>query len=262
MTGMYIPHNAVLEAEGDVGFHEGSNNWNPYSLWQYGNPNNPYCNSAACKWAYDAGFRFWSDCTYGEKGEAYTPTYAERAKTHGVWRDKNWRAKEGDDVEFDWEHNGVIDHVEKVVADDGTTIITVGGNTSNGVYYRRRDRTYVTNFVALSEAGQTAVTQPPPFKVRPMFDPARQLRAVLHHPEGKGWWLGFASGSVLFLYADGKTLEGGMISSHDKEAFQGRILARLEPRSYNKIVNGKRVTVHAYRITATSGEHYIPEGRS
>lgn len=167
MTGNFFPQMAVEEAEQDVGFKEGWNNWNPYSLWQYGSPNNPYCNSATCKWSYDAGFRFWPDCTFGEKGESYTPTYALKARNHGVWRDKWWRANPGDDVEFDWGNNGLIDHVEKVVADDGVTIITVGANTSNGVYFRRRDRKYVSNFVALSEAGQTADGQDPSTPVIP-----------------------------------------------------------------------------------------------
>lgn len=258
MTGTYVPAKAVQEAEADVGFHEGNNNWNPYSLWQYGNPNNPYCNSAACKWAYDAGFRFWSNCTYGEKGEAYTPTYKIKAQEHGVWRSKYWKANPGDDVEFDWGNNGMIDHVEKVVSDDGTTIITVGANTSNGVYYRRRDRSYVAGFVALSEAGQTVAAPPPPFKVRPMYDPPRPLRALLMHPDGVGWWLGFSSGRVLFVRNDGAKLEQGMMNAHDVQAFAGRILSRLEPRPYNVIENGVRVLHHGFTIVATSGEEYVP----
>lgn len=177
---MYYPDLAVKEAEADVGFVEGNNNYNPYSDWQYGNPWNPYCNSATSYWSWLAGFRFWSNCTYGEKGEAYTPTYAIKAREHGVWRDKWWKAHPGDDVEFDWGNNGLIDHVEKVVADDGTTVITVGGNTGNGVFYRRRDRAYISNFVALSEAGQTATQPKPPeedaMKITDRVDAARRVQ--------------------------------------------------------------------------------------
>jgi len=202
----FSPVGSVQEAQADVGFQEGHNNSNPYSEWQYGNRYNPYCNSAVCYWAYLAGFRFWSDCTYGEKGEAYTPTYAIKARNHGVWRDKWWRAHPGCDVEFDWGNNGLIDHVEKVVADDGTTVITIGANTGNGVYYRRRDRQYISNFVALTEAGQTAPAAPPPPPIIPFIPEATMIIQDDHYNPKRPTSPGAGNDSTISISADGLAL--------------------------------------------------------
>ena len=149
----YSGDQAVAWAKTQVGFHEGPNNANPFSAWQYGGPNNPWCASFQCRAEYEGGYRFVG-CTYGERGEAYTPTEALRAKQQGTWRDKTWRAQPGDAVLFDWKNDGLIDHVELVVYDDGIRLITIGGNTSDGVYFRTRDRTYVAGFWALSQDPQ------------------------------------------------------------------------------------------------------------
>lgn len=259
----YRPEESVSAAERDIGWTEGRNNSNPYSEWQYGSRYQPYCLSATCFWSWVAGFRFWSNCTFGEKGESYTPTYRTKAQEHGVWRNKWWKSNHGDDVEFDWGNNGLIDHVEKVKYDDGTTIITVGANTSNGVYYRRRDRTYVAGFVALSEAGQISAPAPIPFKVRPMFDPSLPLRAVLDNPNG-GIWLGFEGGRVDFYpknYPDAPRITGGMIKTdHDRQAFGTRKLARLKHRQYrdretNELKQG-------YIIITTDKNEYIPQAQT
>lgn len=255
----YRPELAVLGAESDVGYREGYNNYNQYSLWQYGDPHNPWCLSATCYWSVvDGGFQYWPECTFGVKGESYTPTYRLRALGRGVWRNRWWRAQPGDDVLFDWGNNGLIDHVEKVVADDGTTIITIGGNTSNGVYYRRRDRYYVAGFVALYEAGQIAAPPPPAPKVRPMFDPSLPLRAVLENPDG-GIWLGFEHGRVDFYpknYPTSPRVIGGMRTSHDRAAFGDRTLARLRHRKYR---TSDGVLKQGYVIEASDGATYIPE---
>lgn len=149
----YDKNATVAWAKTQVGFHEGPNNKNPYSLWQYGSSYNPWCASFQCMAQYMGGYRF-KNCSYGEKGEAYTPTEALRAQQQGTWRNKWWRAQPGDAVLFDWGNNGLIDHVEIVVYDDGNRIVTIGGNTSDGVYYRTRDRSYVAGFWALSEDKQ------------------------------------------------------------------------------------------------------------
>lgn len=153
----YVAANAVAWAKTQVGFHEGPNNKNPYSLWQYGNSYNPWCASFQCQAQYLGGYRFNQEatpCTYGDKGEAYTPTEKLRAQQHGTWRDKWWRAQPGDAVLFDWFNNGLIDHVEIVIYDDGTNIVTIGGNTSDAVLYRTRDRKYIAGFWAISQSKQ------------------------------------------------------------------------------------------------------------
>lgn len=149
----YVKEQTVAWAKTQVGFHEGYNNRNPYSLWQYGNSYNPWCASFQCMAQYMGGYRF-VNCSYGQKGEAYTPTEKLRAQQQGTFRDKWWRAEPGDAVLFDWGNNGLIDHVEVVIYDDGNHIVTIGGNTSDSVAYRTRDRAYVAGFWALSQDPQ------------------------------------------------------------------------------------------------------------
>lgn len=154
---------SVAYAKTQVGYHEGANNSNKFSPWQGLDDNNPWCASFVCYCAVQAGgYHFPTNSTFGIKGEAYTPTMKTRAQQEGIWRDKHWRALPGDFVEFDWGNNGVIDHVELVIYDDGVNIITIGGNTSDQVAYRKRDRTYVAGFVALSQSPQA----------KPVLDPA------------------------------------------------------------------------------------------
>lgn len=150
----YVKEKTITWAKSQVGFHEGPNNSNPYSVWQGLDNNNPWCASFQCQADYEGGYRFSDACTFGERGEAYTPTEAERAKVEGLWRDKNWRALPGDAVLYDWGNNGLIDHVEVVYYDDGNHLVTIGGNTSDSVAYRTRDRTYVAGFWALSQSDQ------------------------------------------------------------------------------------------------------------
>lgn len=162
----YVKEQAVAWAKTQVGFHEGPRNRNPYSLWQYGNSYNPWCASFQCMAQYMGGYRF-VNCSYGERGEAYTPTEKLRAQQQGTFRDKWFRAEPGDAVLFDWGNNGQIDHVEVVIYDDGNHIITIGGNTSDSVAYRTRDRAYVAGFWALSQDPQA----------QPVITPA-QLAAI------------------------------------------------------------------------------------
>lgn len=265
----YVAESNVNGAKRDLNYHEGSNNWNRYSLWQYGAPNNPWCLSACCYWAnVDGGFQFWQECTFHEKGESYTPTMMQRAKARGVWRDKWWRAAPGDLVEFDWGNNGLIDHVETVIYDDGTTIITIGGNTSDGVYYRRRDRTYVAGFIALSEAGQTAVVvvPPPPPKVRPQYMPANPLVARLQHHTG-GWFDAYQGGRVEFLSPNfgAAPRQVGIVSAADRAKWEhnappgGRKVSRIISRWY--ILNdGKPDEKHieGFELVAEDGFHMHP----
>lgn len=243
-------------ANRDVGYHEGDNNANRYSLWQYGSAYNSWCASASSYWAaQDGGFRFPDYCTYGWKGESYCPTFITRMEQMGVWHDKTHRAQRGALIFYSWNGDAIADHVETVWLDDGNKIITIGGNTSDGVYFRTRDRTYVLGFGELSEAGQVYVPPPPPpEKVHAMFKPALNLPNVvdsLAHPKG-GVWLLHSDGRVTFFgTGEANIRHGGMVSAEDRKAFQGRTAARLQPR---KADGGG----DAYTIVATSGETYVP----
>lgn len=238
----------LAAARGRVGFHEGADNDNPFSAWQGLNSHNPWCASFACWAAASGGFVFPPYFTFGSKGDAYCPYMQRDAITAGLWRDKTWRAAPGDFVLYDWTHDGVLDHIEIVVFDDGVNLATVGGNVSDGVNYRKRDRTYVAGFVALSASDQV----PPPWKVKPMFVPPFEVAAALGNPDG-GAWLARDNGTVLFVGPNGEQIEGGMTSPADRTAWSDRHVAHLEPYVRH---NGH----HGYRIFATDGGTvgYVP----
>lgn len=243
-------------ARRDVGYHEGNDNYNRYSLWQYGSPYNSWCASASSYWAVqDGGFRFPEFFTYGYKGESYCPTFVTNLERAGWHRDSSYRAQPGDLVFFSWNRNGVADHCETVVLDEGELLITIGGNTSDGVYARTRDRKFVMAFGALSAAGQAFVAPPPPpDKVHPMFTPPLQLANVVDTlaRDSGGVWLLHSDGRVTFVgEGEGNVKRGGMLTPEDRKAFQGRRAARLEAR---KAEGGR----DGYTIVATSGEKYVP----
>ena len=54
-------------------------------------------------------------------------------KTVGLWKDAGYVPKSGDIIFFDWENDGISDHVGIVEKAESYTIYTIEGNTSNDV---------------------------------------------------------------------------------------------------------------------------------
>lgn len=54
-------------------------------------------------------------------------------KTVGLWKDAGYLPKSGDIIFFDWESDGISDHVGIVEKTENSTIFTIEGNTSNDV---------------------------------------------------------------------------------------------------------------------------------
>lgn len=136
--------------ESKVGFHEGANNDNPFGPWQ-GVRNAAWCDSFA-QWGAveNGGFRWPQKCQFGEKGDAYTPWTVQHAKELALWREPSSTPEPHWQALFDWNHNGVADHIGTVVRvnRDGS-FVTVEGNYHDQVAYVVRDRTYLLGFVAL-----------------------------------------------------------------------------------------------------------------
>jgi hypothetical protein len=145
----------------DTQYHEGWNNYNIFSYWQYGSYYNPWCDSFVCYCAHGSGFRFPDYSACGEKGDFNVTSHRLHAMRQGIWRTRSYRAKPGDLVVLSW---GVPDqHIEMVLSDaGGSTIACIGGNTADRVAYRLRYRANVVGFIALSEAGQGAPVPVPP----------------------------------------------------------------------------------------------------
>lgn len=132
-------------AVGEIGTKEqpADSNKVKYNTWFYGKKVSgsayPWC-AVFVAWCFDqAG----DTSIAGVPNKAYCPSYVTWAKRHGYWTSK---PKKGALVLYDWNHDGVADHigiVEKVI--DSKTIHAIEGNTaigddSNGGEVMRRVR--------------------------------------------------------------------------------------------------------------------------
>ena len=112
--------NVALSQVGNVG---GA----PYWLWYGYNERVAWC---ACfvSWCAD-------QCGYIESGTipkfAYCPTGADWFKQNGMWQNNNYEPVAGDIIFFDWEGDGVTDHVGIVSKTTNGTVYTVEGNSSD-----------------------------------------------------------------------------------------------------------------------------------
>lgn len=132
---------AVLDVErSQLGYKEGANNKTKYGA-AYGLDHASWCNE----------FQWWSFQRADENiiGKfAYVPYQMDWFRDRDAWQAKTfWGAHRGDLVFWDWEHNGVPNHIEII---EGFTssgnIVTIGGNTgsaSNGVYRQTRSLTFL-----------------------------------------------------------------------------------------------------------------------
>ena len=101
---------------------------------------------------------------------AYCPTGLNNARRLGRVRDKR-AAKPGDIVFFDWNRDGVADHVGIVTANRGSYIETIEGNTSagvrgsqsngGGVYRRARSMSLVMAVASPQYSGATPAPSTP-----------------------------------------------------------------------------------------------------
>lgn len=165
----FLPAQAVANATADVGYHEGPNNANKFSLWQYGDYHEPWCASAISKWTYDAGFRWWVDCVYGEKGDNNVGQLRIHAAANNLWRpDPSYLALPGDVITFTFTE--ADQHTELVATDAGPDYehrtgrpryLTIGGNTSDQVAWRSRWERNRIGIVALTSSPQVDPSVPP-----------------------------------------------------------------------------------------------------
>lgn len=96
----------------------------------------------------------------GCSNKAYCPTIWNWGKKKGYAHGSGSKAKLGDLVLFDWQKDGVCDHIGFVIKDNGNgTVTTVEGNTSNTnngnggcVQIRTRSKTIIKGFVRLPYA--------------------------------------------------------------------------------------------------------------
>lgn len=62
---------------------------------------------------------------------SYCPTGVQRFKDAGRWRDGGYAPQPGDIIFFDWQGDGISDHVGIVESCDGATVYTIEGNSGD-----------------------------------------------------------------------------------------------------------------------------------
>lgn len=109
--------------------------------------------------AHTGGKTLMSGC----KNKAYCPTIWNWGKAKGYAHGSGSKAIKGDLVLFDWQKDGVCDHIGFVIKDNGNgTVQTVEGNTSNTnngnggcVQIRTRSKNLIKGYVRLPYAKST-----------------------------------------------------------------------------------------------------------
>lgn len=115
-------------ARTQIGFHEGVNNSNPYGIW-YGVPNSPYC-AMGVSWCFAQVGLSHLIAAQTVKGFSYCPAGLEWFQRQGMVVNK-MQGQPGDLVFYDYNGDGVADHVELLEAASPGGITTIGFNTGN-----------------------------------------------------------------------------------------------------------------------------------
>jgi hypothetical protein len=115
-------------ARTQIGFHEGASNENPYGIW-YGIPNAPYC-AMGISWCFAQVGLSHLIAAQTPKGFSFNPAALHWFQMQGLVVNK-MSMQPGDLVMYDWNGDGVADHVELVEAASPGGFTTIAFNTGN-----------------------------------------------------------------------------------------------------------------------------------
>lgn len=115
-------------ARSQIGFHEGASNENPYGIW-YGVPNAPYC-AMGLSWCFAQVGLSHLIAAQTPKGFSFNPAALHWFQLQGMVVNK-FAGQPGDLVFYDWNGDGVADHVGLLEAASAGGITTIEFNTGN-----------------------------------------------------------------------------------------------------------------------------------
>ena len=115
-------------ARSQLGFHAGAQDENPYGDW-YGIKNAPYC-AMGVSWCFAQVGLSYLVAAQTPKGFAYSPAALPWFQRQGLVVNK-YAGQPGDLIFYDWNSDGVVDHVELLEAVSPDGITTIGFNTGN-----------------------------------------------------------------------------------------------------------------------------------
>lgn len=162
---MATPSSVIHVAQGYLGYTEyprGSNR-TKFGAWYGINPA-PWCAMFVSYCFYAAGMPLKIDTS---KGFAYCPDGVHWFKAHGLWHPSS-QSKPGDLIFFDWNGDGVSDHVGIVEAGwNGSYTSTIEGNTgsvsqNNGGEVMRQHRDASRTTMGVGRPNWAAVPTPTP----------------------------------------------------------------------------------------------------
>lgn len=152
----------VNKAISQIGYIEKSNNNNKYGAY-FGANYQPWCGyfvswcAVQCKIPTSIFYQ-----------SGYVPSIVTTAKQRGVWKTRTYSPKPGDLAIFDFNLNNTGDHIEIVRNLNGSTLYTIGGNTSaqyenangDGVFLKGRSKSYnkILGYVAIPYEGDNEMT--------------------------------------------------------------------------------------------------------
>lgn len=115
-------------ARSQIGFHEGASNENPYGDW-YGIPNASYC-AMGISWCFAQVGLSNLIAAQTLKGFSYNPAALTWFQRQGLIVNK-MSMQSGDLIFYDWNGDGVADHVELCEAASPGGFTAIGFNTGN-----------------------------------------------------------------------------------------------------------------------------------
>lgn len=115
-------------ARSQIGFKEGASNENPYGIW-YGVPNAPYC-AMGISWCFAQVGLSHLIAAQTPKGFSFNPAALHWFQMQGMVINK-MSMQPGDLVMYDWNGDGVADHVELCEAASPGGFTTIAFNTGN-----------------------------------------------------------------------------------------------------------------------------------
>lgn len=174
--------------EKQIGVREKGNNNVIYNTHYYGNEVSgdayPWC----CAFIWDV-FRMAgaSDLFVGGQKTAYCPFVVDYARTHNQWVTKGYRP--GDLLLYDWNNDGVADHIGFCTSWSGSKGQAIEGNTSgpggDGVYLTNRTTAQVMGAYR-PKYGDSSVPDPAPTQSAPSDPGAERDTYVVQ--EGDSLW--------------------------------------------------------------------------
>lgn len=213
----------------DQGYREGPNNDTVFGRW-YGDNNEPWCD----QYVSYVGDASGNGDVVGKF--EYCPSHVNWFRSRGQWGDA---PQVGALVFYDWDGDGLADHVGIVVSFNGSSITTYEGNTSSGVagsqsngdgaYQRTRPRNgTVLGYGYPAYAADSVPTPPadnsPAFPGRVLVNPCHGSDVLTWqtHMQARGWSItadgayGPKSASVCLAFQRDSTAHGWPLDADGK----------------------------------------------